>query len=213
MQKSCCVTIVRRALFVAVLLIGSLPGCASIPRAEDPDSSAIAIRFETQVPVFGHVPSTVFFARIEDDGEIAQDQVIESNFARRGRVYLLNAAPGKYVAVASVRSDQYGRYLTLFSKELIESTRVEVVPGKLAFMGSYFVREPPGMGSAEPIQKHYAELLAPGLPESWAKQFMFLTYLYRGRMQKRRRDEAAEAEFLAESREDFAGSGWEEIAR
>jgi hypothetical protein len=202
-----------RTLFVLVLLIGSLLGCASIPSAEDPDSSAIGIRFETHVPIFGHLPSIVFFVRTENDGDIAQNQVIASNFARKGRLYLLNAPPGKYVAVASGRSDQYGRYFTLFSKELIESTRVEVVPGKLAFMGSYSLSESLRMGNAEPIQSHYADLLAPRLAESHVKQFLFLTTLYRGTMRKGRRDEAAQAEFLTESREDFAGSGWEEIAR
>jgi hypothetical protein len=202
-----------RTLFVLILLSGFLLGCASIPSLEDPRSSAIGISFETHVPIFGHQPEIVFFVRIENDGDIVQSQVIRSNFARKGRLYLLNAPPGQYVAIASGRSDLYGRYLTLFSKELIESTRVEVVSGKLAFMGSYFLREPPGMGSAEPIQNHYAELLAPGLAESKVKQFLFWTHLYRGRMQKGRRDEAARAEFLAESTEDFAGSGWEEIVR
>jgi hypothetical protein len=155
------------------------------------------------VPIFGHLPRVVFFAKIENDGDLVQSQVIESNFARKGRLYLLNALPGKYVAIASARWDQYGTYLTLFSKELIEATRVEVVPGKLVFMGSYFVREPYGMGSADPIQNHYAELLEPHL--------FFFPHLYRGRMQKGRRDDAAQAEFLAESSKDFAGSGWKKI--
>jgi len=200
-------------LFVLVLLIGSLLGCASIPSAEDPDSSAIGIRFETHVPIFGHLPSIVFFVRTENDGDIAQTQVIASNFARKGRLYLLNAPPGKYAAVASFRSDRYAGYLTVFSKELIDSTRVEAVPGKLVFMGSYSLSESVRMGSAEPIQKHYAELLAPGTSGSVIKQFLVGYHPYRGTMQKGRRDEAAQTEFLTESREDFAGSGWEEIAR
>jgi hypothetical protein len=195
---------VHRTLLVLVLLISSLLGCATIPSPEDPESSAIGIRFETHVPIFGHQPSVVFFAKIGNGDDATQSQVIRSNFARRGRLYLLNPPPGKYVAVASARWNQYGTYLTLFSKELIEATRVEVVPGKLIFMGSYFLREPPGMGSAEPIQNHYAEVLEPHL---------YWVHLYRGRMQKGRRDEVARAEFLAESSQDFAGSGWEEIVR
>jgi hypothetical protein len=108
---------------------------------------------------------------------------------------------------------QYGRYLTLFSRELIDATRVEVVPGKLAFMGSYYVGESARMGPADPLQKHYAELFAPGLAESHIKQFLFFSMLYRGTMGKGRRDEAAQAEFSAESREDLTRSGWEEILK
>jgi hypothetical protein len=167
------------------------------------------------VPILGHpyLPSIVFFVRTENDDDLAQSQVIRSNFAKRGRLYLLNAPPGKYAAVASFRSDQYAGYLTVFSKELIDSTRVAVVPSKLAFMGSYSLGESVRMGSAEPIQKHYAELLAPGMSGSVIKQFLVGYHPYRGTMRKGRRDEAAQAEFLTESREDFAGSGWEEIVR
>jgi len=196
---------VPRTLLALMLLVGSLLGCASIPSPEDPQSSAIGIRFETHVPIFGHQPSVVFFVKIENDDDLAQSQVIQSNFAKRGRLYLLNAPPGKYVAVASARWDQYGTYVTLFSKELIEATRVEVVPGKLVFMGTYFVREPYGMGNADPIQNHYASVLEPHL--------VYFPHLYRGRMQKGTRDDAAQAEFLTESREDFAGSGWREIIK
>jgi hypothetical protein len=206
---------VPRTLLVLGLLIGSLLGCASIPSPEDSESSAIGIRFETHVPIFGqlHLPSIVFFVRTENDDDLAQSQVIRSNFARSGRLYLLNAPPGKYAAVASFRSDQYAGYLTVFSEELIDSTRVEVVPGKLAFMGSYSLGESVRMGSAEPIQKHYAELLAPDISGNVIKQFLIGYHPYRGTMRKGRRDEAAQAEFLTESMEDFAGSGWKEIVR
>ncbi len=204
---------VPTTLLVLVSLIGSLLGCAAIPSPEDPQSSAIGIRFETRVPIYGHLPHIVFFVRTENDSDIAQSQVIRSNFARRGRLYLLNAPPGKYAAVASFRSDQYAGYLTVFSKELIDSTRVEVVPGTLAFMGSYFLGESVRMGSAEPIQKHYAELLAPGMSGNVVKQFLVGYRPYRGTMRKGRRDDSAQAEFLAESREDFARSGWEESVR
>jgi len=69
------------------------------------------------------------------------------------------------------------------------------------------------MGPFDPLQKHYAELFAPGLAESHIKQFLSFSMLYRGTMGKGRRDEAAQAEFLTESREDLAGSEWEEIVR
>jgi hypothetical protein len=168
----------KRYAILSVLLI---TGCAStpIPKIADPQSAVVAIQIETQAPIgiIRQNPDVVYFVKIDNEGDITQNQVIPSNFAKDGRVYFLNARPGKYAAVAAFRSQsgvpfasapQPGvsasvtigatGYTTYFSKELIESTRVDVAPGALAFMGSYIVRQSVGLSDAEAIQNHYANL-------------------------------------------------------
>jgi len=222
----------KKAYGILVALLAT--GCAStpIPRMEDPQASAIGIQVETQAPVgiFSNNPDRVFFVRIDDEGGITQNQVIPSNYAIDGRIYLLNAKPGKYAAVAAFRSQagspfapaaqpgfsvsvSVGRtgYTTYFSKELIEATTVDVGRGEIAFMGSYLVRQSLGLTDADPTQSHYAELIAPGTSKSGLGRLLSGDYHYRGAIREAKRDEDTRTEFLRRSRDDLAEGGWGQI--
>lgn len=220
----------------AVLSVLLFSGCTSmpVPRMEDPQTSAIGIQVETQAPVgiFSNKPDRVFFVRIDSEGDITQSQVIPSNFAKDGRIYLLNAKPGKYAAVAAFRSQagspfapaprpgvsvsvSVGKtgYTTYFSKELIEATKVDVASSEVAFMGSYVVKQSVGLKDAEPIQNHYAELLAPGSSKSGFGHLLSGDYHYRGMMGEAKRDNDAKTEFLRKSKDDLAEGGWGQIIK
>lgn len=218
----------------AILPVLLVVGCASmpVPRLEDPQTSAIGIEVETQAPVgiFRNKPDRIFFVRIDGEGDITQNQIIPSNFARDGRIYLLNAKPGKYAAVAAFRSQagapfapapqsgvsvsvSVGKtgYTTYFAKELIEATKVDVGRGEVVFMGSYVVRQSVGLRDAEPIQNHYAELLAPGSSKSGIGHLLSGDYHYRGAVNEVKRDSDARTEFLRKAKDDLAEGGWGQI--
>jgi hypothetical protein len=220
----------------AILFALLATGCASVPvpRMEDPQTSAIGIQVETQAPagIFSHKPDRIFFVRIDGEGNIEQNQVIPSNFAKDGRIYLLNAKPGKYAAVAAFRSQAglplapasqpgvsvsvtVGKtgYTTYFSKELIEATKVDVGRGEVAFMGSYVVKQSVGLTDAEPIQNHYAELIAPGSSKSGFGHLLSGDYHYRGAISEAKRDRDTRTEFLRKSKDDLAEGGWGQIFR
>lgn len=219
-----------------ILSVLFIAGCASmpIPRMEDPQTSVIGIQIETQAPVgiFSHKPDRIFFVRIDNEDDITQNLVIPSNFAKDGRIYLLNARPGKYAAVAAFRSQAglpfapapqpgisvsvtVGKtgYTTYFSKELIEATKINVVPGEVVFMGSYVVKQSVGLENAEPIQNHYANLLAPGSSKSGFGHLLSGDYHYRGMTGEAKRDSDARTEFIKKARGDLAEGGWEPILK
>ena len=70
---------------------------------ENPQTSAIGIQIETLAPmgIFTGKPHRVYFVKLDNAGDFKQNQVIPSNFAKQGRIYLLHAEPGKYAAVAA----------------------------------------------------------------------------------------------------------------
>lgn len=221
----------------AILSVLLISGCASmpVPRMEDPQTSVIGIQIETQAPVgiFSNKPDRVFFVRIDGESDITQSQVIPSNFAKDGRIYLLNAKPGKYAAVAAFRSQagspfgsappqpgvsfsvSIGKtgYTTYFSKELIEATKVDVAKGEIAFMGSYVVKQSVGLKDAEPIQNHYAKLLAPGSSKSGFGHLLSGDYHYRGVVNEAKRDSDARTEFLRKAKDDLAEGGWGQLIK
>jgi hypothetical protein len=220
----------------AISLVLLIAGCASVPvpRVDDPQASVIGIQVETQAPVgiFSNKPDRIFFVRIDGEGDIMQNQVIPSNYAKDGRIYLLNAKPGKYAAVAAFRSQagspfapapqpgvsvsvSVGKtgYTTYFSKELIEATKVDVGRSEVAFMGNYVVKQSVGLKDAEPIQNHYAELLAPGSSKSGFGHLLSGDYHYRGTVNEAKRDSDARTDFLRKAKDDLAEGGWGQIIK
>ena len=212
-----------------ILSILLITGCASmpVPRMADPQASAIGIQIKTQAPIgiFSNKPDRIYFVKLDNEGDITQNQFAPSNFAKDGRIYLLNAEPGKYAAVAAFRSQagspfapapqsgvsvSIGRtgYTTYFSKELIEATKIDVGRGEVVFMGSYVVNQSVGLEDAEPIQNHYAELIAPGSSKSGFGHLLSGDYHYRGMVSDSKRDSDARTEFFEKARDDLEEGGW-----
>ncbi len=178
-----------------------------IPHPEDPERSVIGIQIELQGGILSQKPDSVFFVAMENEGAISQDYVFPSTFANGGRVYLLNARPGKYAAVATFRSQMNTTgFTTYFSKDLVGATRVDVRPGEAVFMGSYVVHMSTGLKKAEPIQRHYADVLA--------RQKAGVSHLlpggvhYLGALGTAKRNSDARTAFLKHARDDLAEGGW-----
>jgi hypothetical protein len=219
-----------------VLLGGCLiGGCATVPvpKLQQADSSGIGISLKIRAPIkiFSREPHTVYFVKTDADGGIRQILLLRSNYAKDGRVYFLNLPPGSYAAVAAVFSQTQGPagptqpgfnitvgggrtgYTTYFAKDLIEQTQVTVRKGELAFMGHYVVDQSGGLSEAEPIQLHYADVIAPGASKSGVGHFLSSDYHYRGSIHEAKRDDETRSEFLSRAREDLAEGGWAGLIR
>ncbi len=187
---------------------------------EQPDSSGIGISVVLRPPsrLGSYDAQVVYFARLDAERDIRQASVIPSDYAKDGRVYLLNVPPGEYVAVAA--SSEYFslfpagsyHYTAYFSKELVELTRVSIENGQLAFAGSYVVDESIGLKKADSVQLHYGEIIAPGAVKSGCFQVPGSSH-YRGSLHEARRDDGAKAEFLNKAREDLAKGGWDALIK
>lgn len=210
-------------LGAAVVMAVVLGGCAStqpIPELSDPKSSGIGIDVSLKTPLsmFGikFAPDQIYFAKIDGEGGLLQQQIIRSNYIKDGRAYLLNARPGTYVAVAEFhqltpRYDETEaplRYTTYFSKELVEQTRVTVQEGDFVFIGRYVVNVSGGFEGADAVQTHYKNVIAPNAPTSGFRYFRSGDYQYRGDLLERKIDEQTHNEFVRKAKEDLAGSGW-----
>lgn len=92
--------------------------------------------------------------------------VLESNYTRDGDIYLLNAEPGRYLAVgAVVIEDVPGEAIAhpaYFSSEIVARTEVVVGPGQMVFMGNIRATV---RGRPEPTQRFFLDTIpVPGAP-------------------------------------------------
>jgi hypothetical protein len=159
-------------LVITAFMIFGLVGCATLPAPEllDPQRAVIGISVKTRVPLlkFPDRPDMVYFIK-GDEGEDLYTQgsesLIQSNNLEGGYVYLLNAEPGRYAAVACYleKETEQGtyEYWTFFPEEMIKLTEVLVAPGTIAFMGEYVVDKSWGFKDLDNAQLQYFQLIAP----------------------------------------------------
>lgn len=207
----------RNNLFTTVVIAALLSGCATtqpIPEMSQPQSAALAIDVTLKAPLgfSSNKPDQIFFAKIDNEDGLLQQQIIRSNYVKDGRAYLLNARPGTYVAVGAlfVQPMQVSRgvYRTYFSKELADQSKVTVRENDFIFMGSYVVGDSVGFDGADPVQVHYKNVIAPGEATGLLAMGLGGNVHYRGTLRERRNDEQARNEFIQKAKEDLAGSGW-----
>ena len=154
----------------------------------------------------------VFFVRIDPEHGLTQNEILSSDVVKSGRAYLLNAAPGDYAVVALSYYESGGKllgalqpggmppFVTYFSRELAEATRVSVSSGELVFAGSFRLDLSGRMSKADAIQEFYAlQLPVP-------KSFQLL-----GKANQSSRDDTARRAFLTKARADLASGGWTEL--
>ena len=215
-----------RSGLVAILL----GGCATAQRVPDPSqpqSSGIGIEVKLKAPIgiFSNKPDSIYFTEIGAENALLQKQIFRSNYAKDGRVYLLNAPPGTYVAVAAFFFKQgapraapqspgvtlsggplSGGYTTYFSKDIVERTKVSVRENQFVFMGSYVVDQSAGLDGADAVQAHYKNVVAPGATTNTILMGLSGDIHYRGALNESRNDEQARRQFLADAKQDLAGS-------
>lgn len=114
----------------------------------------------------------VYFVRVvEDSDRFGAEGVIGSNYVKGGQIYLLNAKPGRYVAVGCKfvlgTAGDIGK--AAFSKADILQSEVEVTAGGVVFMGAIVAESSTNTQEPDQAQAHYLRIIAPAAP---SKGFM-----------------------------------------
>jgi hypothetical protein len=178
----------------------------------------------------------VYFVRIEKGSDPLSRQVlVPSNYFEDGYVYLLNARPGRYAAVAAVWLDEGGvtkttttpvgggggfsgsvghSYTTgpiadvnLLPADAIQGTLVDVKPGTVAFMGEWRLKKP------------YVKKIGDDDDADAAQRHYFRlieamgigTSHHRGSEPESDRSDEAWLKFLSHARKRLAETGWSGI--
>ena len=195
-------------------------------------SIAIKLRARPPVKIGSSLPAQqVFFVKLDGGGEadLAQagafrsTDLIPSDLSVGGQAYLLNAEPGRYVAVAltfkaspgsrtsvtetigtvPVTFTAVGRSVensAVLSMGVISDTEVTVGPQEMAFMGEYVLTTSPRMKSVDEAQAHYWQQLQPGLAGRGVLARMHSGQaIFKADLKKVEKDRSTEREFWTEA--------------
>lgn len=219
---------------IALWLTACTSGPPPIPSPHDEYSAGLYMTVKVRASgLITYRADQVYFVRVCVDADATCDDcLIASTFAKEGRAYLLNAAPGEYRAVAvafdSGLPGDHSVYFTYLTGALSNDTVVHVRPRTLVDAGNYLVTAEQGVcpDSAEPQQLKYAEQLEPGTPKCGLLKTMFhklvsgdylfvggkayaigtQTFHYRATHHERLPPSAAPPSATS----DLIGTGWEE---
>ena len=210
-------------LFLTLLIAG----CATTPppKMMQPSASGIAISVKLQRPLGWPTDDAgrVYFVKLKNGNNLQEGTIIQSNYEKDGRIYLLNATPGNYVAVAawtsmSVASGTHGvfnnvEHITLFSRDVIELTRVSVGGGQIVCAGNFLFKTS-AFGDLDQIQQHYHDALR-NHPSDIVGYILqgSSPWFHRGTLAEVQNDNKAKDECLRKAKEDLAQGGWAEIIK
>jgi hypothetical protein len=178
---------------VALCLLLLLSACSSarmmVPPATplNPNRSVVGISLKGGG---AFAPTAVHFLRVQDGEDAANGtQLIKSNYQTRAdryqqQFYLLNAEPGRYLAVACIKEGAGvfldATALTFFRKFSTHMTEVVVKPGEVGFMGEYDLSYPfvalLHQNDPDEAQLHYQKLMVSNPPTGFFGNF-FAFYL------------------------------------
>jgi hypothetical protein len=134
--------------------------------APDPGRGIIGIKVSVNSParMGSCAANAVYFVRVtEDSDRFGAESLINSNYTKGHNVYLLNAKPGRYVAVGCeftmLGSGERG--ITVFSEAAILQTEVEVMAGSIVFMGDIDAQSSTKLKEADQAEAHYLRMVAP----------------------------------------------------
>lgn len=203
-------------LCTALLLIGcaSMPDIKEVPDPPVDQGAIIGIRVSHSSPWKYLPPEGVYFVRLDNQSPLGHE-ILRSNFRVADRMYLLNAAPGRYVAIGTVLNSQRGpaaKIVTYFARDLVEKTPITVGPGEFAFMGALVFESSGAWSDGDDVQTHYRKLLAPnavasGIVNSVMQQFSGYVAIW-GSLGHVAKDDQSRNAFIHAAREDLAGSEW-----
>jgi TPR repeat protein len=174
---ACCLTVVAALAPISV--------AKSVPlEPPDPGRGIIGITVKVVPParMGSNVANAVFFVRVAEDADrFAAESLIASTYAKGENVYLLNAKPGRYVAVGCTFNAAVGLGFAgatsdgavAFSQPDIVKTEVEVRAGAVVFMGRIDVQSSTKIQKADGAQSHYLRMIAPtGASQSFMARAM-----------------------------------------
>lgn len=212
----------------------SVAACKSLPpvQPESDKAAALGVQVELVAPLSlfgGQYAEKVYLVRVNGGEVKTKAGIISSTWTNGERTYVFNVEPGEYAIVAAEYSvTSQGQtstapvggnatlsvttgggtsvYTTFMPRDVVEASRIKVEAGKLAFMGAFVVKMSKGFDEADDVQKHYAEILAPGSTTASGVAGFFQTK-YSGRMERKTGQEGRAA-FLHKAREDFGETRW-----
>jgi hypothetical protein len=160
----------------------------------------------------------VYFVKVNEEEDLYYaGHYIQSRFSENDQVYLLNAKPGRYAAVAClvrevVPMTPSKERTTFFSKEVIKLTEVEVPPGTIKFMGQYVVNQVVSFEEADDAQINYFQLIAPGAKTGVSGALLSPgKYYHPGSLHEKKFDKEAEITFLNNALLHLKDTGWVNI--
>jgi hypothetical protein len=223
------------------LVVMLLAGCASqsvpVPQPETAQSAGVGMELKVRVSGLAtYRADGAFFVRscTTDTRATCKERLTNSNYGKDGRLYLLNAEPGEYRAVAAAfRSGTPGDqslYFAYFPSAMADASKVQVRPGQFVYAGSYRLSAFLGLcpDKAEPAQLKYAEMLEPGTPKCGffktlmhklaTGDYLFIggtaypvgtqTFHYRGASFEKSAEPTDASNFRNAARRDLSGAGW-----
>jgi len=210
-------------IFIMGIVITECIGCLSIVVPAPVPQNAhigIALSSRTLIPLklFEQNITAIYFSRLEEgqNGFISKFPPIPANAKSGNRFYLLNAPPGRYVAVAALEPPSVGRkaaggpgsvgYVNstpgsyvVFSKPLVALTEVKAEPGRLVFMGNFIVKAYVRLGEPDPDEVQL-DSISHKPPESPPYNL--------GSVSKVEQGSIYEQQFLLKAKDDLGESGW-----
>lgn len=218
----------RKTVFICICVVFfGLSGCAALPQKPIDDQSA-AIGISLQIDrllssMVGYLkPDTVLFVKLDEGSDsYLQRNIIQSNYSKDKNIYLLNAAPGRYVAVAAIygsgnHSVKSKEYITYFSHDLIKNTETAVSAGTMAFMGDYIIDMSIGLSNADEAQLFYNKLTDPFSSSTLMPALRMMTGNFpfsRGALLEANMDNKAKEEFINSTKINLKESGWEAMIK
>jgi Ankyrin repeats (3 copies) len=192
--------------------------------APDPGRGLIGVRVKVIPPArIGSIYcDAVYFVRVEADADrFGAESLIDSNYTDGRDVYLLNAKPGRYVAVGcklAPKAAPMGPAAPVapgfsvgvsfsvpaakvtFAKADILQTEVEVRAGGVAFMGQIEAHSSTKTDESDEAQAHYLQVISPAAAHQGSAARMFSGHVvYSAAFKSIERGPAEETAFWDES--------------
>lgn len=232
----------KNILIINLLVIVILSGaCRSVPPVDPKEDGGTAIGISIKVSptfspfgLFDRSFQKVYFVRVENEKLMSSAGVLLSTWTKGERAYILNSAPGEYVAVAgsytvthqgTTTTSQSGNasvstttgggtsaYIVFFPEAMLKASRTGVGTGELKIMGDFKLKMSTDLSKADDAQKHYINLIAPGaLNKSGFMKIFGRSHEYLAIPIKTETDAAAKNKVRQDAKADFAETKWLKI--
>ena len=162
----------------APLLLLLLAACKATPPPAAPATPstcivALALRTDPDREAHGGRPRQAYFVKLSDDSDpMRQPQLLRSDFTADGVMYLLNAAPGRYAAVACYGKGQ-SEWTAYFPESFIRASEKQVPEGKAVLLGSFVMDLRSISTTGDAAQHHYMRVLWPDWEQKSAALKLF----------------------------------------
>jgi hypothetical protein len=154
----------------------------------------------------------VFFVRVTGEQRLDSTPVIyPTNYSNGTSFYLVNAPPGRYVAIGlrgSAGIMNVGDRKMLFGRKFMELTEVEVTAGSVAFMGAYAVDLSRYAGNQDDLPLTYYRAIVADTTDD-----PLIPRIFAGAPHSAQRDAQAERRFLEATLKAFGDSPWSQAIR